>query len=62
MSKKVEDPDLQCPRCEGTGNIDEQYSAGGSYGPKTIARIGTCPDCEGSGRKPDEQTEDSDKS
>lgn len=51
MEKKVEDPSQRCQRCDGTGQIDESYSAGGSYGQKTIARVGECPDCQGSGRK-----------
>jgi DnaJ-class molecular chaperone len=58
MPKKVEDPELQCPRCEGTGEIDEHYSPGGSYGQKKIGQFGTCPDCGGSGRKPQDESKE----
>lgn len=60
VRRKVEDPELRCPRCDGTGEIDEETRSG-SYGVSSRHVIGTCDDCGGSGRKPVDSSEKSNR-
>jgi len=58
-TRKVEDPGKRCPRCDGTGEMDE-VKHNRSFGPSTY-QFGTCDDCGGTGRKPVDNSENTNK-
>ncbi len=47
---KERNPELQCPRCKGTGSIKEITNLATFTGTKTTE--GPCEDCNGTGRDP----------
>lgn len=51
MPVKISDPELQCKRCSGTGQVDEPIRGVGTFGSSKIPGVqGTCPDCDGTGK------------
>jgi DnaJ-class molecular chaperone len=60
VRRKVEDPELRCPRCDGTGQIDETKHRG-SFGRSTEWKFGACDDCGGSGHKPVDNSQNANK-